>query len=572
MGKSIGIKIISVFIIVLLISGVGIFITNAKISDMNDISGEVSGPYTSCIKEIDKISIYVGNLKTDLREYLLTEKDMQSKVLSNITTTQGAILTSLLNLKEFSSTQRTTDAIDKLQEIYDTYTVEYNDVLKDIASGKITNVSEVNESLSELDSDMTVGIKTVDIQNTVNLIRAQEELNEASDSCRKIFLSIAVLTFLCIIIGSLITFLTIIKPTRKATKELTVIVDNIEVQQGDLTARVTQFTRDEIGHLVEGMNKFITVLQKIIGEIKQGSTEMKQSVAVVYEQIINSNSNITDVSATMEELSASMTEIASTAENLSQQAVMVFETMGAIANKAFHGSDFAGEIKERANSLREESVKTKENIGVMAEEISAQVRASLEKSHDVEKINALTDEILGISSQTNLLALNASIEAARAGEAGRGFAVVAEEIRVLADSSRNTASTIQTISNDVRESVNSLASNANKMAEFITNTILQDYDKLVDVGEQYNRDASSIDDIMQGFANDATKLKETIHGMTELIGGMSQTISDCSDGISTVSNNTCNLTDGMSQIQEQIQQTEAVAKLLDSEVNRFTSI
>lgn len=73
------------------------------------------------------------------------------------------------------------------------------------------------------------------------------------------------------------------------------------------------------------------------------------------------------------------------------------------------------------------------------------MQQAIENSRSVEEVNALTDEILNISSQTNLLALNASIEAARAGEAGKGFAVVADEIRVLADSSRETAGNIQQI-------------------------------------------------------------------------------------------------------------------------------
>lgn len=78
----------------------------------------------------------------------------------------------------------------------------------------------------------------------------------------------------------------------------------------------------------------------------------------------------------------------------------------------------------------------------------------------------LADSILAITGQTNLLALNASIEAARAGEAGKGFAVVAEEIRVLAEQSKDAVANIQAVTENVDNAVGNLTKRFQPSAEF----------------------------------------------------------------------------------------------------------
>lgn len=570
--RSIGAKINYVLLLVFLICGVGMLIVNAKINSMDDITNEISQNYIASVSEVDTISENVTSLKSQMMEYLLVGEDKRQATLGNITKTQGAIVTSFQNLKKYASTQRTEEAVGRLEQSYGTYKDQYNAVLKDIDNGNIKDVASIDARLGKAYDDLEIRVHSVEVQNTVNTARAQKSLAGSAKASYITFIAVGILLIAAIAAGVIVVRFTVIAPARTATRELNIIIDGIEKNDGNLTARVTQKSKDEIGQLVGGVNKFIEVLHSIIAEIKADADNVSNSTNVVYQQISTADGNIMDVSATMQQLSAGMEEMAASAEHISNETDSISTSMENIAAQAGEGSNKAKDIKVRAVALRDDGIASKETTSSMADEIRTAVRASLEKSKDVEKINALTDNILNISSQTNLLALNASIEAARAGEAGRGFAVVADEIRTLADSSRATANDIQVISRDVTASVEELAENANKMIDFILNVVMPDYDKLVNMGEQYNRDAGDFDDIMIAFTEDSAQLKKTMEDVAGLIRSMSSTINENSEGVAMVSDSACGLTEGMSQIKDEMSHTEEVAARLGETVSRFTQI
>ena len=324
---------------------------------------------------------------------------------------------------------------------------------------------------------------------------------------------------------------TVANPAKNASGHLSEIIQKIDNNEGDLTERIQVKTKDEVGQLVTGVNGFIAQLQGIMVKIRDESTHMNELVNNITSGINDSNENASSISATMEELSASMEEVAATLDEITTGSQDVLNSANQMSDMAEEGKEYVGGIKGRAINVRSEAEMSKSTATNMLSSIRGLLEVAIENSRSVEQINALTNDILGISNQTNLLALNASIEAARAGEAGRGFAVVADEIRDLAERSKDTANNIQEISGMVTTAVEDLAKNANDMVAFIDETVLADYDKFVDMANTYHDDADYMDETLQNFYASADRLRGTMAQMAEGIDGINIAVDESAQGV-----------------------------------------
>ena len=164
--------------------------------------------------------------------------------------------------------------------------------------------------------------------------------------------------------------------------------------------------------------------------------------------------------------------------------------------------DTVTECNDKAADIMKELICISEESGHAMEEVSKETQRTNESAQEIRKV---TEIIAGISNQTNLLALNASIEAARAGENGRGFAVVAEQIRALADQSRESTEHINNI-------VNGLIENSDISVETVK--------KVTDAFEKQDAKIKDTEAIFGTLNSEINRVGDAIGGITGEVGDL----------------------------------------------------
>ena len=438
--------------------------------------------------------------------------------------------------------------------------------------GSLYGMEQMHQDIVSLAEQNTALMEQARVDDEETLAQVAELAAERQASYQTTVIS-------CIVSGVifvLIFFFCVINLDRKVTwrlrrhiEKLDEIIESIEEGHGDLSKRLMVLNQDEMGRLAADVNRFIDILERIMKKINLDSNSLAMIVQDVTEKADNSNSSACDVSAVAEQLSATMEEVSSTVSNVDENANRVMDELTKLQKTTEEILKYSDEMKARADELEESAQNNKAETGRMIAPIIEKIKRAVENSKNVEKVNELTDEILSISSQTNLLSLNASIEAARAGEAGRGFAVVADEIRLLADSSKETASNIQGINSMVIELVRELIDNSNEILHYVENTILPDYDNFVSSGRHYSDDAAHINEQMIHYAERSHEIVGMVSDMVDSINGITDAVEEGANGVSSVADSIQTLVSEISVINTKMTENQEIAGNLQEEAKMF---
>jgi len=368
----------------------------------------------------------------------------------------------------------------------------------------------------------------------VYYVTPAENFDSVAEGVKNTEISILLLCLLIAIVVATIIGIYIANPITAASNKIKDLADGVKNGNADLTEDITTKSKDEVGRLVNSVNELKNAMGEIILTINDASDELVANVNELKDAAGVSTENVTNISATMQQMGASSQETSASTTIVTKQISEITSLTKEVSkNAADKTKDISKELDD-LNNLKERIEANGEATMKRLNEAIERLNERIKDTQKVEEIQKMTQGISDVASQTNLLSLNASIEAARAGEAGRGFAVVADEIGSLAGNSAEMAHSIQEVSDDVLSIVDQLVKAAKEVSDIMLKISEENMEEKKHIIEEYANSLNECYDAISSISANNNEISDSINSIYDSINSIDSAVEENANSISNV--------------------------------------
>jgi len=224
-----------------------------------------------------------------------------------------------------------------------------------------------------------------------------------------------------------------------------------EISNGDLTLEIQVASLDEIRDLEEIFSSMVNHLRLLLYDMKSVSLKIHETNSILTrlaKKLIESSNEIDVTAKSIATSSAEQTQIVHKTTQKLERGIKVMDEIVKQSSNTISKVDEAIQKTQRGETNARETLS---HLELVLKQMGDYAQAVSRLPDKVEKIKVITNVMETIAQKTDLLSLNASIEATRAGESGKGFAIVAEEIRNMAENSKQSSRTITKLVENILE-------------------------------------------------------------------------------------------------------------------------
>lgn len=488
----------------------------------------------------DKLDLMIFNFVTERAFTSLRDQKLLIQKESNELFTKVEVFSDNENKAKLQlAKEKFNQIIQMLDENYkskDSEEINIFNLLKTIPKTEIT--FDVTDKSSELRGYSSIIKSSMDFIEKKAINESKIANDKFDKLINRIFIECGIIGIFSTVIFLVLAF-SITKSILKPLGNMLIMLKDISEGEGDLTKRLDETHKDEIGEIAAYFNKFVAKLQNTISIIifnTKNSAQIATELEIVSEKIYNETETAQGQAVSV---STAVEEMAATAGDIAQSCQMAADGSNAVYSSAQESSNLANESLVMISKMVEQVKKSASNVESLG------VRSG--------EIGEIASTIEDIADQTNLLALNAAIEAARAGEMGRGFAVVADEVRRLAErtaeATREISGTITAIQKETQLAVRDIEATCTSFEKGA-----KEFEKIPANLSQVLSEVSCQNEQIQHIATAAEQQTATTSEISSSVQNVSGVISEATKGANQTNISASSMADASKKLLEVVSQ------------------